>query len=135
MITDGSPKALLATYHEYQADILIAGGRNLYTALKARIPFLDINQEREFGYAGYDRHGRTGPPARAVDGKPGLGSGAQAGAVGANRAVPAPCWRPEEKAMAEIIHSQEGAGGQSAQGQPADRRFAGLPRPRPQPCR
>ncbi len=54
MIDDGSPKALLATYHEYKADILIAGGRNLYTALKARIPFLDINQEREFGYAGYD---------------------------------------------------------------------------------
>jgi len=54
MITDGSPKALLAVYKEYNADILIAGGRNLYTALKARIPFLDINQEREFGYAGYD---------------------------------------------------------------------------------
>jgi nitrogenase molybdenum-cofactor synthesis protein NifE len=54
MIDDGSPKALLATYKEYQADILIAGGRNLYTALKARIPFLDINQEREFGYAGYE---------------------------------------------------------------------------------
>ncbi|RTL54342.1 MAG: nitrogenase iron-molybdenum cofactor biosynthesis protein NifE [Rhodocyclaceae bacterium] len=54
MITDGSPKALLGVYKEYQADILIAGGRNLYTALKARIPFLDINQEREFGYAGYD---------------------------------------------------------------------------------
>jgi nitrogenase molybdenum-cofactor synthesis protein NifE len=54
MIDDGSPKVLLATYKEYGADILIAGGRNLYTALKARIPFLDINQEREFGYAGYD---------------------------------------------------------------------------------
>jgi nitrogenase molybdenum-cofactor synthesis protein NifE len=53
MIDDGSPKALLSTYHEYKADILIAGGRNLYTALKARIPFLDINQEREFGYEGY----------------------------------------------------------------------------------
>ncbi len=53
MIDDGSPKALLSAYHEYRADILIAGGRNLYTALKARIPFLDINQEREFGYAGY----------------------------------------------------------------------------------
>jgi nitrogenase molybdenum-cofactor synthesis protein NifE len=53
MIDDGSPKALLSTYKEYDADILIAGGRNLYTALKARIPFLDINQEREFGYAGY----------------------------------------------------------------------------------
>ena len=38
---------------EQQVDILIAGGRNMYTALKARIPFLDINQEREFGYAGY----------------------------------------------------------------------------------
>ena len=53
MITDGSPKALLQAYKDYQADILIAGGRNLYTALKARIPFLDINQERDFGYAGY----------------------------------------------------------------------------------
>lgn len=53
MIDDGSPKALLSTYHDYRADVLIAGGRNLYTALKARIPFLDINQEREFGYAGY----------------------------------------------------------------------------------
>ena len=53
MLDEGSPKALLSTYHEYRADILIAGGRNLYTALKARIPFLDINQEREFGYAGY----------------------------------------------------------------------------------
>ena len=54
MIDEGSPKALLGAYKELKADILIAGGRNLYTALKARIPFLDINQEREFGYAGYD---------------------------------------------------------------------------------
>jgi nitrogenase molybdenum-cofactor synthesis protein NifE len=54
MITDGSPKALLQAFKDYKADILIAGGRNLYTALKARIPFLDINQEREFGYAGYE---------------------------------------------------------------------------------
>lgn len=53
MIDEGSAKALLNTFHEYKADVLIAGGRNLYTALKARIPFLDINQEREFGYAGY----------------------------------------------------------------------------------
>lgn len=53
MITDGSPKALIAVVKEYGADILIAGGRNMYTALKARIPFLDINQEREFAYAGY----------------------------------------------------------------------------------
>ncbi|SDR77267.1 nitrogenase iron-molybdenum cofactor biosynthesis protein NifE [Pseudomonas oryzae] len=53
MLDEGNPRALLKTVEEYQADILIAGGRNMYTALKARIPFLDINQEREFGYAGY----------------------------------------------------------------------------------
>lgn len=53
MFDEGSPKTLLGAYHDLGADILIAGGRNLYTALKARIPFLDINQEREFGYAGY----------------------------------------------------------------------------------
>ncbi|WP_114418395.1 nitrogenase iron-molybdenum cofactor biosynthesis protein NifE [Marinospirillum perlucidum] len=54
MLNEGSPRALLDTIEEYQADLLLAGGRNMYTALKARIPFLDINQEREFGYAGYD---------------------------------------------------------------------------------
>jgi len=54
MIEDGSPKALLKVVADYKADILIAGGRNMYTALKARIPFLDINQEREFGYEGYE---------------------------------------------------------------------------------
>lgn len=53
MIEDGSPRALLDIVREYRADILIAGGRNMYTALKARLPFLDINQEREFAYAGY----------------------------------------------------------------------------------
>jgi nitrogenase molybdenum-cofactor synthesis protein NifE len=53
MIEDGSPRALLKIVADYQADILIAGGRNMYTALKAKIPFLDINQEREFGYEGY----------------------------------------------------------------------------------
>ncbi|NPU93496.1 MAG: nitrogenase iron-molybdenum cofactor biosynthesis protein NifE [Gammaproteobacteria bacterium] len=54
MLDEGNPRVLLKTVEEYKADILIAGGRNMYTALKARIPFLDINQEREFGYAGYD---------------------------------------------------------------------------------
>ncbi|HRF44034.1 MAG TPA: nitrogenase iron-molybdenum cofactor biosynthesis protein NifE [Candidatus Competibacteraceae bacterium] len=53
LIEDGNPRGLLDLVHAYQADILVAGGRNLYTALKARLPFLDINQEREHGYAGY----------------------------------------------------------------------------------
>ena len=54
MIEDGNPRALLDVVRDYNVDILIAGGRNMYTALKARVPFLDINQEREFGYAGYE---------------------------------------------------------------------------------
>jgi nitrogenase molybdenum-cofactor synthesis protein NifE len=53
MLDDVSPKKLLQVVKDYRCDILIAGGRNMYTALKARLPFLDINQEREFGYAGY----------------------------------------------------------------------------------
>lgn len=53
MIEDGNPAGLLDIYREKGADVLIAGGRNLYTAMKARIPFLDINQEREHAYAGY----------------------------------------------------------------------------------
>jgi nitrogenase molybdenum-cofactor synthesis protein NifE len=54
MLEDGNPRALIDIVSERKVDVLIAGGRNMYTALKARIPFLDINQEREFGYAGYD---------------------------------------------------------------------------------
>ena len=53
MIEDGNPRALINIVRDNDVDVLIAGGRNMYTALKARIPFLDINQEREFGYAGY----------------------------------------------------------------------------------
>ena len=53
MIEDGNPRALINIVRENKVDILIAGGRNMYTALKARVPFLDINQERDFGYEGY----------------------------------------------------------------------------------
>lgn len=53
MLESGDPAGLLKVFREKSADVLIAGGRNLYTAMKARIPFLDINQEREFAYAGY----------------------------------------------------------------------------------
>jgi nitrogenase molybdenum-cofactor synthesis protein NifE len=54
LLDDGNPRALLDMCKAQNVDILIAGGRNMYTALKARMPFLDINQERDFGYAGYE---------------------------------------------------------------------------------
>ncbi|MEM9540522.1 MAG: nitrogenase iron-molybdenum cofactor biosynthesis protein NifE [Cyanobacteria bacterium P01_E01_bin.42] len=52
-LSKGSPPELLRVIEKTNADMLIAGGRNQYTALKARIPFLDINQERHHPYAGY----------------------------------------------------------------------------------
>ncbi len=54
MLEDGNPRVLVDLVREQNVDTLIAGGRNMYTALTARIPFLDINQEREFAYAGYE---------------------------------------------------------------------------------
>ncbi|MBF0382407.1 MAG: nitrogenase iron-molybdenum cofactor biosynthesis protein NifE [Magnetococcales bacterium] len=53
MIEEGRPDLLLDLAEEHGADLLIAGGRNMFTALKGRLPFLDINQEREHAYAGY----------------------------------------------------------------------------------
>ncbi|WP_107666549.1 nitrogenase iron-molybdenum cofactor biosynthesis protein NifE [Cyanothece sp. BG0011] len=53
MLEKGSPEELLRVIEKTKADLLVAGGRNQYTALKARIPFLDINQERHHPYAGY----------------------------------------------------------------------------------
>ena len=53
MLQKGNAQELLKVIAKTKADMLIAGGRNQYTALKARIPFLDINQERHHPYAGY----------------------------------------------------------------------------------
>jgi len=53
MMEKGNAQELLKVIAQTQAEMLIAGGRNQYTALKAKIPFLDINQERHHAYAGY----------------------------------------------------------------------------------
>lgn len=50
--SDGAARILKAVRTK-KADIIIAGGRNMYLALKEQIPFLDINQERHTAYAGY----------------------------------------------------------------------------------
>lgn len=39
---------------ETGAQILLAGGRSLYTALKKHIAFVDVNQEKKVSYGGYD---------------------------------------------------------------------------------
>lgn len=52
-LAKGNAQEILRVIEKTNADMLVAGGRNQYTALKARIPFLDINQERHKPYAGY----------------------------------------------------------------------------------
>ena len=54
MISDNDQTALLQTFHDCRADILIAGDRYIYPTLKSRIPVLDIDHVRDIGYAGYD---------------------------------------------------------------------------------
>jgi len=53
MLEEGGATKLLDIAQHYQVDLMIAGGRNMYTSIKAKLPFLDINQEREHAYAGY----------------------------------------------------------------------------------
>ncbi len=54
LMEKGGAAEILRVIGETGADMLIAGGRNQYTALKAGLPFLHINQERHHPYAGYE---------------------------------------------------------------------------------
>jgi len=54
LVEDVTPKSLKRLLRERQADILVAGGRNRYLAVKEGYPFVDVNQERHTAYAGYD---------------------------------------------------------------------------------
>lgn len=53
MIDDNDQTTLLRLFDEHRADILAAGDRYIYPALKARVPFLDLDHVRDIGYAGY----------------------------------------------------------------------------------
>ncbi|MEI9413990.1 nitrogenase iron-molybdenum cofactor biosynthesis protein NifE [Mesorhizobium sp. Cs1321R2N1] len=49
-----APRELYAMLSQGKADIMLSGGRTQFVALKAKTPWLDINQERHHPYAGYD---------------------------------------------------------------------------------
>ena len=53
LVEDVTPKNLIKLMKERNADMLIAGGRNQYLAIKEGYPFVDVNQERHTAYAGY----------------------------------------------------------------------------------
>jgi nitrogenase molybdenum-cofactor synthesis protein NifE len=53
MIDDMSPREMYKMLKEAKADIMLSGGRSQFVALKAKMPWLDINQERHHAYMGY----------------------------------------------------------------------------------
>ena len=54
MFDDLKPREMYAMLREARADIMLSGGRTQFVALKAKMPWLDINQERHHAYAGYE---------------------------------------------------------------------------------
>ncbi len=54
MFEELSPREMDRMLRDAQADIMLSGGRSQFVALKAKVPWLDINQERHHAYAGYD---------------------------------------------------------------------------------
>jgi nitrogenase molybdenum-cofactor synthesis protein NifE len=53
MIDDMTPREMYRMLKEARADIMLSGGRSQFIALKAKMPWLDINQERQYAYMGY----------------------------------------------------------------------------------
>jgi nitrogenase molybdenum-cofactor synthesis protein NifE len=53
MIDNLKPREMYKMLKEAKADIMLSGGRSQFVALKAKMPWLDINQERHHAYAGY----------------------------------------------------------------------------------
>jgi nitrogenase molybdenum-cofactor synthesis protein NifE len=54
MFDDLKPREMYKMLKEARADIMLSGGRTQFVALKAKMPWLDINQERHHAYAGYE---------------------------------------------------------------------------------
>lgn len=54
LLPKATGKSMLALLKERKGDLFLAGGRNMYNAMKGQVPFLDVNQERHFAYAGYE---------------------------------------------------------------------------------
>lgn len=50
---DMSPREMYKMLKDARADIMLSGGRSQFIALKASMPWLDINQERHHAYSGY----------------------------------------------------------------------------------
>jgi nitrogenase molybdenum-cofactor synthesis protein NifE len=54
MVDSIPPREMYASFARGDADVLLSGGRTQFVALKAKMPWVDINQERHHAFAGYD---------------------------------------------------------------------------------
>ncbi|GFE57235.1 bifunctional nitrogenase iron-molybdenum cofactor biosynthesis protein NifEN [Geobacter sp. AOG1] len=54
IIEDTSTAGLLTVMYDKMPDLIVAGGKTKFLALKTRTPFLDINHGRSHPYAGYE---------------------------------------------------------------------------------
>ena len=53
MFDELSPREMFRILKGAQADIMLSGGRSQFVALKAKMPWMDVNQEKHHAYAGY----------------------------------------------------------------------------------
>jgi len=53
MFENMAPKDMYAALKSAEADVLMSGGRSRFVALKAKTPWVDVNQEKHEAYAGY----------------------------------------------------------------------------------
>lgn len=53
MFDNMAPKDMYRLLKEAKADVLMSGGRSQFVALKAKMPWVDVNQEKHEPYAGY----------------------------------------------------------------------------------
>ncbi|AYH43401.1 nitrogenase iron-molybdenum cofactor biosynthesis protein NifE [Azoarcus sp. DN11] len=54
MFDELPPREMYRMLKESKADVMLSGGRSQFVALKAKTPWVEINQERHHAYAGYD---------------------------------------------------------------------------------
>ncbi|MDE2584613.1 MAG: nitrogenase iron-molybdenum cofactor biosynthesis protein NifE [Betaproteobacteria bacterium] len=54
MFDELPPREMYRMLKESQADVMLSGGRSQFVALKAKTPWVEINQERHHPLAGYD---------------------------------------------------------------------------------
>ena len=54
MFDEMPPREMYRMLKESKADVMLSGGRSQFVALKAKTPWVEINQERHHAFAGYD---------------------------------------------------------------------------------